>query len=487
MLEVYLIARQNPRHPDVSPDNDGSLKREYDGGFGGPGRKEWTHEAVKILGRADCLCDPAGQAVKRPRLLFLAYPFPPAPVIASVRTGNIAKYLARLGWGVSVVTADPSVWRNVGNCEKVSMELDREGISRILTGHRWRCLAPDSLNCWNQNLGWFAGGVCRSIARHIGIEKYVGWFKAAERACSTLSPKDVDVILATGTPFGAFGLAKQLSDRLGRPYVLDYRDPWTGNPHAGRPSRPAAIRKEASLLEGCAAITIVSPSWGEALDRCFGVAGKLHVVPNGYDSGEMAAIKPYDFGHCAIVYTGIFYPPKRIITPFLAALKQLNESLNENSNGWYFHYYGVHENHVREQADRFGLNDRIVLHGNVPRCEALSAVKGASLAVVITSVDEEGSLEDKGIVTGKIFDAIGVGTPVLLIAPNGSDATAITETTGLVKSFTGTEIQGMASFLKDVVCGRAPKPKNIEVCSWTTISRTLDAVLRKAMSVTTHV
>jgi hypothetical protein len=51
-----------------------------------------------------------------------------------------------------------------------------------------------------------------------------------------------------------------------------------------------------------------------------------------------------------------------------------------------------------------------------------------------------------------------------------------------VKSFTGTDIQGMASFLKDVLCGQAPKPINIEACSWTTISKDLDAVLRKAAS-----
>jgi glycosyltransferase involved in cell wall biosynthesis len=210
------------------------------------------------------------------------------------------------------------------------------------------------------------------------------------------------------------------------------------------------------------------------------------VVPNGYDPDEMAAIKPYDFGHCAIVYTGHFYPPKRIISPVMAALKCLKESRKENSNGWYFHYYGVEENHVREEANRFGLNDRIVLHGRVPRREALSAVKGASLAVVVTSVAEQGSLEDKGIVTGKIFEAIGLGTPVLLIGPDGSDATTITESTGLVKSFTGTDIQGMASFLKAVVCGQAPKPENIEVCSWTTISKNLDAVLRKSISVATH-
>jgi glycosyltransferase involved in cell wall biosynthesis len=201
----------------------------------------------------------------------------------------------------------------------------------------------------------------------------------------------------------------------------------------------------------------------------------------------MAAIKPYDFGHCAIVYTGIFYPPKRIISPFLSALKCLQESFGESRDGWYFHFYGVEENYVREEADRFGLSDRVVLHGRVPRREALSAIKGASLAVVITSVAQQGSMSDKGIVTAKIYEAIGLGTPVLLITPEGSDATAVTEATGLVKSFTGTDIQGMASFLKDVVGGQTPKPKDLEACSWTTISKNLDAVVRKAISVETRI
>src|SRR4029077_4807564 len=136
-------------------------------------------------------------------LLFLSCYFPPVQTIASVRTGNIAKYLVRLGWEVTVVTPDPSIWRNVEDPEKVSIELDREGIGRILTGHRWRCLEPIHLNCWDKDLGWFAGGVCRAIARHLGIDRSAGWNKGAERACSTLSPKDVDVILVSAPPFAA--------------------------------------------------------------------------------------------------------------------------------------------------------------------------------------------------------------------------------------------------------------------------------------------
>ena len=53
-----------------------------------------------------------------------------------------------------------------------------------------------------------------------------------------------------------------------------------------------------------------------------------------------------------------------------------------------------------------------------------------------------------------------------------------------MKGFTGTDIQGMASFLNDVIAGQAPTPNNVEVVSWTYIAKSLDTVLRKAISIT---
>lgn len=419
-----------------------------------------------------------GELPGKPKVLFLSCYFPPVQVIGAVRTGNMARYLARIGWEVTVVTPHSYVWRNVDDSEKVSRELDAEGIHRILTAHHWRCLVPNHLKCWNQNVGWVIGGIFRTIVRRLGVDKHVGWIKEAERACSHLSSKDVDVILTSGSPFVTFRLARILSDRLRRPYVLDYRDPWTQNRFVDLPPRSATIQQEASLLECCAAVTIASPSWGADLDQRYGVGEKVHVVTNGYDPDEMATVKPYDFGHCAIVYTGTFYPPKITVAPFLAALKCLKESPNKTNNEWYFHYYGLQEDYIRQQAARYGLTDRIVLHGRVPRREALSAVKGASLALVISSIYEQCPLKDKGTIPAKIFEAIGLGTPVLLISPIDSDIRALVAPTGLVKSFTGEETQGMVSFLREVVGGQSPQPKNIEGCSWTTISKNLDAILR---------
>src|SRR5262249_48201560 len=159
-------------------------------------------------------------------------------------------------WDVTVVTPDPSLWRYADGPEKVLAQLQDEGIRCIWTGHRWRCLSPDHLKCWNNGLGWVAGGVCRKIARHFNFDSEVGWIKAAEQCCAKLRPADVDVILASGPPFAAFSLAKRLADRLGRPYVLDYRDTWTVDPHSDRPARLSTIRKEARLVAASRSVTV---------------------------------------------------------------------------------------------------------------------------------------------------------------------------------------------------------------------------------------
>lgn len=416
---------------------------------------------------------------KRPKLLFLACFFPPVRAIGSVRTWNMAKYLARLGWDVTVVTPRPSLWRYTDDPDTIDSALQQEGIRRILTEHRWRCLQPDNLYCWNSGLGWFLGGVCRRIARYWSIDSGIGWINAAEQACSHLTPTDVDVILASGSPFASFTLARRVSARLGRPYVLDYRDPWTMNPAVTRPPRPRIVRQEARLLADCAAVTIVSPAWAAALEQRFGLGSKVHVLTNGYDPEELSAVIPHDFGHPAFVYAGNFYPPQRIIAPVMAALCRLRAAMNGSE--WYFHYYGPHEEHVRQAAGEYRVMDRVVIHGNVPRREVLAAIRGAKAAVVIMSTGEEVMQKNRGWIPAKVFEIMGLQTPMLLVAPPGSDIEGIIDRTGLGQRFSGNDIAGMARFFANALRGLLPPPTNDEAYAWPTLATKLDAILRGAL------
>jgi glycosyltransferase involved in cell wall biosynthesis len=417
---------------------------------------------------------------RRPRLLFLAYLFPPVASIACVRTWNIAKYLVRCGWEVTVATPQPSLWRQRGDVQATETACREAGVRRLLTGHGWRCLAPDRLHCWNRGLGWLAGGVCRRVARRFGIAEAIGWNRAVLRACAGLTPDDVDVILASGSPFSSFTLARVLAERLGRPYVLDYRDPWTGNLHATRPDRARDVRQEARLLRQAAAITIVSRAWAQVLAQRYGVGSKLQVVTNGYDPEELARVEPHGFGHFAIVYAGTFYPPKRVISPVMAALQRLKASLGGGGGEWRFHYYGDGGEHVRGEARRFDVLERVVIHGQVPRAEALAAVRGAGVTVVITTVAEKGTLADRGMVTGKLYEALGLGTPILLIAPSDSDAVEVVASAPVHGSFCGVDVEGIAAFLRSAVEGKLPCSAGAAPAryAWPALAGQWDALLR---------
>jgi glycosyltransferase involved in cell wall biosynthesis len=412
------------------------------------------------------------------KLLFVTYAFPPLKRIGCVRTWNIAKHLARSGWVVSVLTLDPLLWGDVESPQAVETALEAEGIRRLSTGHRWRWLTSGGVKRPHNGLSWFAGGIGRRAARYLGFDPSAGWVTPAERACTGLTADDVDVVLASGPPFSAFSLTRRLAERLRCPYVLDYRDLWSRHLH--NPA-PRADRKESAVVAGSAAVITVSPSWARVLDEQFGIGAKVHVVSNGYDPEDLAAVHAHPFGHFAIVYAGSLWPPTRVVSPVMAALRRLEETAARRSEPWMFHYFGAHGQHVLDEAQRFGVKERVIVHGAVPRATALEAVKGAGVAVVITSVETSGRLEDNGMVTGKIFEPIALGTPVLIIAPEGSDTNVVAETTGLGRRYAATDVDGIASFLDELMSGRALEPKDTAAYAWGNLVSTLDGILRGAI------
>jgi glycosyltransferase involved in cell wall biosynthesis len=260
---------------------------------------------------------------------------------------------------------------------------------------------------------------------------------------------------------------------------MDYRDPWTQNPHK-RPAYLKRVQEEARLLRGSAAVTIVSHSWAKALNQQHSLGSKLHVITNGYDPEKSADVDPIEFGHFAIVYTGRFYPPKRVITPIMQALKLLKEKSGA-LRAYFFHYYGPHEEHVRSEAQRYNVSDLIIVHGEVSQSIALSAVRGANVAVVITSVSEDDTPEDQGIVTGKIFEPISLNVPILLISPPGSDAEDVLRKGGRGKAFRSSDISEIASFLSDLIAGQYQASGQAAEYSWINIASRLDGVLRQVL------
>jgi glycosyltransferase involved in cell wall biosynthesis len=214
------------------------------------------------------------------------------------------------------------------------------------------------------------------------------------------------------------------------------------------------------------------------MDAQFGVGNKLQVITNGYDPEDLRGVKAHNFGHFAIVYAGSFRPPKRVIGPIMAALYRLKST---DAHEIIFHYYGKSTEHVKSEAQEHGVLHRVILHGAVPREQALSALRGCNLAVVITSALAEGPWEESGMIPAKIYESLGLRNRVLLIAPRNSDARIILEETGLGRSFTADDIEGIVCYINELISKRCNVAASPELYSWPHMAENLDRTLRSAL------
>ena len=392
----------------------------------------------------------------------------------------MVKYLTKLGWRVTVVTPNPRMWARAERHEDVKGWLAAAGIKTIYTGHRLRFLSSGHLaRPPKGSLYWLMCKLGRKVAMQCNCDEMVGWYPEILEGCKGLEPGDVDVVLVTGGPFGAFEIANSLAKRLGAGLVLDYRDPWNGNPHDSKPPSRKVFDCERRLLNTANAVTIVTESWARQLQIMFGNDDKISVISNGYDPVELADIRADSFHNPSILYSGQFYPPKRAVDPLLNGLRQV--SINRPDLKWVFNYFGPDSVYVSKAAAESGLGDRVVVHGVVSRTSSLMACRGSKLAVVISSVNENASLSEMGIVTGKIYEAIGLRTPYIAIGPRGSDLHSLCDSVGGGFVRTGADSDGIAECVSRTLDGLAPAWSNADVCAWTNVVHRLSDVLESAV------
>lgn len=377
-----------------------------------------------------------------PRIAILAYAFPPSRAVGALRPYYMAKYLAGAGWEVTVVTPDPSYLARPDLSGPTQVDSRRLGIALVHTDHRWRFLLD----------GWLKGPFCQmrvvtavatKVVDAVGIDATVGWKPGLEEALRTLERQDV--ILATGPPYIGFQTAVECAGRMGAASILEYRDLWTDGPHAVRRGSEALRRRETHVLEEADAVWTISPSMSRVLAPR--ARNGIRTLPNGFDPDDFKGLSPREFGHRAVVYAGSFYPPKRVIDPVLAAVVAANRGV-PRADQLVLHYFGSSGGVVRERAVHFGATEFVLDEGLVPRSEVLSALMGCSGAVVIVSVMPDGDASDATIVTAKLYEALGAGAPILLVAPSNSDARAVVDGSNAGEAVIGSDIEAMARWLR---------------------------------------
>ncbi|MEW5825448.1 MAG: glycosyltransferase [Candidatus Bipolaricaulota bacterium] len=388
-------------------------------------------------------------------LLLVAYAFPPYGAVGARRAAKLAKFLPEFGWQVRVLTVSiaeyPESWidSTSGRDDAASADVHR---TRAL---HWRRVREDGAR-W---LPYLVPAIVRSVRQ-----------------------ARPDVVLITCGPFFQLAVTPLLS--LWKvPYVLDFRDPWvTGGlrpvarNHGARLRRALAKAVERHAVLHAASIVVVSRPLREAYRTAYPQLPpeRFAVVPNGYDPADFAQAGAVRWAVPTLLYAGKFTTSLglRNPRPLLEAIRLLRAEGLEVC----LVHLGDKEAAFTSVVDELQLADAVKSTGPLPYAETLSYCKGADILVVIGG----GS---SGEQTGKVFDYIGAGRPILALAREDSDLGSIVSSLPQGRVLANGDARRVAEAIRTALkapprgSGADPDPRFLR----RTIARDLARVLERSL------
>ncbi|GGQ28364.1 glycosyltransferase involved in cell wall biosynthesis [Actinomadura coerulea] len=235
---------------------------------------------------------------RRPRLLYLAFYFPPSRASGVYRARATANRLVQQGFDVTVFTAPlPFLYDTIGSVDEKLGETVDPSITVVrpkLNQYSWQTELQD-YSGFRGRFPHLAQSMYEWGQEHRFPERYGSWARACVRKALRMhARRRFDVVLATGNPFASFGAAWRLHQLARIPYILDYRDSWTLDLFSEEPAfadGDPAWKWESRVLGSASGIVFVN----EALrtwhaERYPGQADRMFVVPNGWDADTFPAV-----------------------------------------------------------------------------------------------------------------------------------------------------------------------------------------------------
>ncbi|MDY0747251.1 glycosyltransferase [Paucibacter sp. R3-3] len=360
------------------------------------------------------------------RVLFLAYLFPPIANSGTRRSLAFVNHLPDCGWHPLVLGWDPEP--HVGLEPEMLAELrpgtriERVPLLSRLRAQRWAGWLPRAVSRrLVEALAW------RLRVRSTVPDEAAGWLKpAVERAVELHRREGFDAIYASGWPWTAFLIAREVSRRTGKPYVLDYRDQWTpSGDMAWEQATPEQLRDNPALerlaAKDAAAIVTVTRALVDSVGRDCG-RDDLHLITNGFEPSDFAGeAPPPGDGLLRIAYTGVWRPGYGLHDLYAAVALLGSQGHPELAR-----LRVLAAGFAPGPAAEAGVSEWVSELGRVPHGEAVTLMKQADLLYlpVPTGYYAIASLP------GKLFEYLACGRPILAIVPAASEVAQVLDDTG---------------------------------------------------------
>jgi len=357
----------------------------------------------------------------RPRLLYLAFYFPPTRASGVYRSRATANHFAAAGWDVTVITPQREFFRDYIRSYDPSLEASvdpRIRVERVPTPTaRWE----RDLHRFGRLRGNFPALAARMRQRWDTLafpEAYGPWIPGVVRRARALHrERPFDLVLATGNPHAAFGAAWLLHRLYRTPYVVDYRDSWTLDLYHDRPAFPdrsAVSRWERRILRDAARATFVNEALLDWHRRRYPTyADRMGVLANGWEPdllGEPATTlpapdRPLRFGYLGTMTR--YMPLEEFFEGWRLARK---EPAIEDASVRMYGHLGYFQNTAGQIRSVIPVDEGINVSyaGPVRKADAASVYDSLDVLLLILA----GS---KYVTSGKVYEYLATGKPIVSV------------------------------------------------------------------------
>ena len=352
------------------------------------------------------------------KILIVAYFYPPQNITGARRPAALAKWLGRRGHEATVLTSrqagsgpDPAGARITRTRDLLATRLNWRGDSlKVVTG------ASDAT--WTPGANFWGAIVVPDV-------QLVSWLPFAVAAARRLQRRHGFDAVITTSPIDSAHLVGLALQRQGVPWIADLRDGWRFE--APREEWPLALQRRADdVLERLvvrradAVVTVTEPLSAD-LRRRHGIA--VETITNGFDPEDApaAAAAPERAPRKrALVYTGGL-GKERTLRPVLEALARMAEDDPGLADRVEVVLAGPQTAQEREVYATPAFAPFVRTLGFLDRPETVALQRSADVLLLVTSGSRTGEA------TGKLYEYLAAGRPILVLGAGSAAGTIVTE------------------------------------------------------------
>ena len=396
------------------------------------------------------------------RVLIITYYWPPSGGSGVQRWLKMSKYLPEYGWQPVIYTTenaeypiiDHSLEKDVApNIEVIRRPITEPysaykkflGIKKEETVKMGFIQEKEKNKSWKSDLSlWVRGNFFIPDAR-------CGWVKPSVRFLKEyLNEHPVDAIISTGPPHSMHLIALKLKEALGLPWIADFRDPWTeidyyNDLHLTAWANRKHHRLEQEVLTKADKVVTVAPDGARRLGRLGN--RNVRTIYNGFDRDDDAQTPVNLSEQFTITYLGVLSKiqnPSNLWQALAELIKEdsgFDESLRINM-------IGQIDSTVVSSINENGLTQHVAYSPYMPHNQVSAVHRSSTLLLLLLMPDSEPRA--KGLLTGKLFEYMASGRPILCIGPEDGDAARILRETGAGQTISFEDKEKIKEALKNL-------------------------------------